>query len=68
MPTDKFWAKNETLISTPDKSYSLGNIHEFFTDLNYDDGWEFYQDTKNLVYDLTPPGVKVRKIILNKFI
>ncbi|OQV12159.1 Group XV phospholipase A2 [Hypsibius exemplaris] len=59
LPTDKFWAKNETLISTPDKLYNLGNIKEFFEDLNYEDGWEFYQDTKNLVYDLTPPRVKV---------
>lgn len=58
-PRDKFWAKNETLISTPEKVYNLANIREFFSDINYDEGWEFYQDTKNLVYDLTPPRVKV---------
>ncbi|XP_055341491.1 phospholipase A2 group XV-like [Paramacrobiotus metropolitanus] len=58
LPSDKFWAKNETLIYTPQKVYNLGNLREFFYDLDFPEGWEFYQDTKNLVYDLIPPGVK----------
>jgi len=59
IPSDKFWAKNETLISTPEKVYNLGNLREFFHDLDFDQGWQFYQETKGLTYDLTPPRVKV---------
>lgn len=59
LPTDKFWKLNESLIVTPQKSYSLGNLKEFFHDINFPEGWDFYMDTKSLVYDLIPPKVNV---------
>ncbi|GAV04642.1 hypothetical protein RvY_14900 [Ramazzottius varieornatus] len=59
IPNEKFWPLNATLVSTPNKKYSLGNLRDFFADLDLLDGWEIYQDVKNLTQSLVPPNVKV---------
>ncbi|GAV07441.1 hypothetical protein RvY_17274 [Ramazzottius varieornatus] len=58
-PTDKVWSRNATLVATGSKNYNLDNLQEFFTDIGHPEGWDIYQDTKGLTYDLTAPNVKV---------
>lgn len=58
-PSDRFWGPDEVLVSRPQRNYTVKNLKQFFTDLNLTDSYEMYLDTKDLIRDLTPPGVEV---------
>ncbi len=62
MPSDRFWHRNETLVATPTRNYTVTDYEQFFKDIAFETGWLMYQDTGHLVYDLTPPGVEVTKM------
>ncbi|GAU96520.1 hypothetical protein RvY_07951 [Ramazzottius varieornatus] len=57
-PESELWGDNETLVSTPERNYTIHDMQAMFHDMNYDDGWEMWKRTANLV-DLSPPGVKM---------
>ncbi|XP_061189845.1 phospholipase A2 group XV-like isoform X1 [Saccostrea echinata] len=59
MPSDKAWGPDEILVMQPERNYTVKDYKQFFTDINFMDGWYMRQDTVNLIRDLTPPGVKV---------
>ncbi|XP_034061825.1 phosphatidylcholine-sterol acyltransferase-like isoform X2 [Gymnodraco acuticeps] len=58
LPT-KAWPSDHVLISTPTINYTNQDYQRLFTDINYEDGWHMWEDTKNLTGDLYPPGVEV---------
>ncbi|XP_074644583.1 lysosomal phospholipase A and acyltransferase-like [Tubulanus polymorphus] len=62
LPSTKFWKKDEILVFTPHRNYTVHDYEQFFTDLNFKTGWEMRKDTMNLIHDLTPPGVEVHCI------
>ena len=62
MPSDKFWPSDEVIMSTPYNNYTSANFYELFRDLNHTVGYEMWQDTRNLTYNLTHPGVDVHCI------
>lgn len=59
MPSEKFWKPSEVLVMTAKRNYTVVDYKEFFTDLNFTDGYEMRKDTENLIGDLTPPEVTV---------
>ncbi|KAK6982637.1 group XV phospholipase A2 [Biomphalaria glabrata] len=59
MPSDKFWKPSEVLVRTESKNYTVADYKEFFSDLNFTDGYEMRKDTEMLIRDLQPPGVVV---------
>lgn len=59
-PSFNLWTQNEVLAITDDKNYTLGNLAEFFDDLDYDLGLTQYQLTKDLLI-LDAPGIPVNK-------
>lgn len=59
LPNDQFWNQSEVLVVTPEKNYTVADYKQYFTDLNFTDGFNMWIDTKNLVHDLTPPEVPV---------
>lgn len=62
MPSDKFWSRDEVLISRSSKNYTSSNYKELFEDINYDVGYEMWLDTRNLTHDLIHPGTEVHCI------
>ncbi|XP_033941090.1 phosphatidylcholine-sterol acyltransferase-like isoform X2 [Pseudochaenichthys georgianus] len=58
LPT-KAWPSDHVFISTPTMNYTNQDYQRLFTDINYEDGWHMWEDTKNLTGDLYPPGVEV---------
>uniref|UniRef100_A0A914LP03 Uncharacterized protein n=1 Tax=Meloidogyne incognita TaxID=6306 RepID=A0A914LP03_MELIC len=57
-PSPKLWGPNETFVITPRKNYSLSNIEDFFTDIEFPQGLEQWKsESPSLIID--PPGVKV---------
>ncbi|XP_068595195.1 phosphatidylcholine-sterol acyltransferase [Brachionichthys hirsutus] len=59
LPREQAWPKDHVLISTPSYNYTNQDYKRFFTDINFEDGWHMWEDTKNLTGDLQPPGVEV---------
>uniref|UniRef100_A0A915K4A3 Group XV phospholipase A2 n=1 Tax=Romanomermis culicivorax TaxID=13658 RepID=A0A915K4A3_ROMCU len=64
LPSDKFWNEDEAIIkiTEDDTIYTTKNYEQFFKDLNFQDGWDMYQDTKDLSYEMKAPGVEIHCI------
>lgn len=63
LPSDKLWATDEILVSTPTKNYSISNFYDYFQDIKFPDGYEMYKDTYSYASTgLNPPGVEVHCI------
>ncbi|TNN55001.1 Phosphatidylcholine-sterol acyltransferase [Liparis tanakae] len=59
LPSDSVWPKDHVFISTPTFNYTNQDYERLFTDINYENGWYMWEDTKNLTGALHPPGVEV---------
>ncbi|XP_039619774.1 phosphatidylcholine-sterol acyltransferase [Polypterus senegalus] len=59
IPSDLSWPTDHVFISTPTFNYTYNDYQRFFHDINFEDGWYMWEDTKNLIADLQPPGVEV---------
>lgn len=59
LPFERFWPNDHVFISTPTTNYTTQDYERFFTDINFEDGWHMWVDTKNLTGELTPPEVEV---------
>lgn len=62
MPSDKFWSHDEVLMSADNKNYTTRNLDELFADIDYPVGYNMWLDTRNLTYDMTPPGIETHCI------
>ncbi|KAM6430746.1 phosphatidylcholine-sterol acyltransferase isoform 1-T1 [Liasis olivaceus] len=58
-PTHMAWPETHIFISTPFHNYTYWDYQQFFTDINFEDGWYMWNDSKNLLERLPPPGVAV---------
>lgn len=59
MPSDRFWSKDEIIVSRPSRNYTVADYEQFFIDLNFTTGYEMRKDTEKLIYDLEPPRVEL---------
>ncbi|CAF0944065.1 unnamed protein product, partial [Didymodactylos carnosus] len=62
MPSPNFWSADEVLVATPFKNYTVQNYKEFFTDINYPTGYQFWLNVKDLVDELKPPEIEVHAL------
>uniref|UniRef100_A0A671N1S5 Phosphatidylcholine-sterol acyltransferase n=1 Tax=Sinocyclocheilus anshuiensis TaxID=1608454 RepID=A0A671N1S5_9TELE len=59
IPSEEAWSRDHTFISTPFFNYTNQDYQQFFKDIDFEDGWYMWEDTKNLTAGLPPPGVEV---------
>ncbi|KAL3860806.1 hypothetical protein ACJMK2_010873 [Sinanodonta woodiana] len=59
MPSDAFWSSSETLVSSPMRNYTVNDYSDFFTDIDFKDGYLMRKDTENLIHPLKAPGVEL---------
>ncbi|KAM4552914.1 phosphatidylcholine-sterol acyltransferase [Fundulus diaphanus] len=59
LPSEETWPEDHVFISTPSFNYTHRDYKRLFTDINFEDGWHMWEDTKNLTSNLHPPGVEV---------
>lgn len=59
LPSRRAWPEDHIFISTPTYNYTYNDYRLFFTDIGYEDGWHKWQNGKDLLSDLPPPGVEV---------
>lgn len=58
-PTPKAWSDTHIFISTPFYNYTYRDYQQFFNDINFEDGWFMWNDSKELLAGLPAPGVEV---------
>ncbi|XP_077066603.1 phosphatidylcholine-sterol acyltransferase [Siphateles boraxobius] len=59
IPSEEVWPKDHTFISTPFFNYTNQDYRKFFKDIDFEDGWYMWEDTRNLTAGLPTPGVEV---------
>ena len=59
MPNLDFWSSDEILLKSDNLNITKANFEDFYKGLNASDGLEMWKDTKNLIKDLTPPGIEL---------
>lgn len=57
LPTNLGWPESHVFISTPTNNYTYRDYKKFFHDIDFEDGWYMWEDTKGLIGGLPPPGV-----------
>ncbi|XP_028906067.1 phosphatidylcholine-sterol acyltransferase [Ornithorhynchus anatinus] len=58
-PSPLAWPENHVFISTPNFNYTYRDYHRFFTDVRFEDGWFMWNNSRDLLAGLPPPGVEV---------
>uniref|UniRef100_A0A8C8HBT1 Lecithin-cholesterol acyltransferase n=1 Tax=Oncorhynchus tshawytscha TaxID=74940 RepID=A0A8C8HBT1_ONCTS len=59
LPFEEAWPADHTFISTPSFNYTDQDYQHFFKDIDFEDGWFMWEDTRNLTAGLPPPGVEI---------
>ena len=59
LPSDEFWSPDEVLVVSPEKNYTMKDIKQLFTDINYMTGYMMWEDTRSLINPLKAPGVEM---------
>jgi len=62
LPFPAFWKPNEVLVKTKTRTYTYGQLKEFFYDLGYPIGWEMLQDNWKFMENFAPPNVEIHCI------
>ena len=62
MPNLNHWSSDEIFIKSQNINITRENFQEFYTLLDSNDGLALWKDTKDLIKDLTPPGVELHCI------
>ncbi|KAM3919891.1 phosphatidylcholine-sterol acyltransferase isoform 1-T2 [Leptodactylus fuscus] len=57
IPSNIAWPESHVFISTPTYNYTYKDYKKLFHDIDFEDGWYMWEDTKGLVEGLPPPGV-----------
>ena len=59
LPNPELWGKDEVLFTTTSGSYTAHDIPQFFSDISYDEGFNIWENMKE-IFSLSDPNVKVR--------
>ncbi|CAF1431680.1 unnamed protein product [Rotaria sordida] len=62
MPSINFWTKDEVVIVTPIRNYTVYQYKDFFNDIKYPIGYEYWLNNKNLLDELKPPDIELHEI------
>uniref|UniRef100_A0A1B0AJP7 Group XV phospholipase A2 n=2 Tax=Glossina TaxID=44049 RepID=A0A1B0AJP7_GLOPL len=62
LPSPLFWSGNEVLVKTPKRSYTMGQLEQFFNDLDFRNGWEMRKNVMRYVLNFNAPDVELHCI------
>lgn len=58
LPSPHFWKPDEVLVQTKRRNYTTSQLEDFFTDIDYPNGYEMRKDVIKYT-DFTAPGVEI---------
>jgi lysophospholipase-3 len=62
MPSTNFWDKDEVVVVSPQRNYTVHQYEDFFNDIQFPTGYEYWLNNKDLFDELKPPEIEVHQI------
>ena len=62
MPSLNLWNKDEVVVVSPKRNYTVHDYKEFFDDINYPTGYEYWLNNKVLYNETIPPEIESHQI------
>ena len=62
MPSVNFWDKDEVVVVTPTRNYTVSDYKDLFDDIQFPTGFDYWMNNKDLVDELKPPEVELHQI------
>jgi len=62
MPSVNFWNEDEVVVVSPVRNYTVRQYKEFFDDINFPTGYEYWLNNKDLLKELEPPEVELHEL------
>ncbi|XP_036329433.1 phospholipase A2 group XV-like [Rhagoletis pomonella] len=59
LPSPLFWRPSEVLVETPSRVYTMSQLKQFFSDIDYTIGWDMRQDNMHFTLNFSPPDVEL---------
>lgn len=59
LPNSNAFSPDQVLVQTNQRNYTVADYRDFFTDINYEVGYNMWADVSNLTRAMEPPGVEV---------
>jgi len=62
MPSLDFWDKDEVVVVSPIRNYTVNQYKEFFDDIKYPTGYEYWLNNKDLLDATRPPEIECHEL------
>jgi len=62
MPSVHFWNRDEVVVVSPLRNYTVYDYEALFNDIQFPTGYQYWLNNKDLVQQLKPPGVELHEL------
>ena len=62
MPSPDFWDKDEVVIVSPGRNYTVNDYEQLFNDIKYPNGYEFWANNQGLLNVSIAPGIEIHEL------
>ena len=62
MPSQQFWDKDEVVIVSPGRNYTVHDYKQLFDDIKYPNGYDFWLNNQGLLNETQAPGIEVHQL------
>lgn len=62
MPNTNFWDKDEVVVVSPTRNYTVHDYKEFFDDIDFPTGYDYWLNNKDLLDVLKAPEIEIHEL------
>jgi lysophospholipase-3 len=62
MPSINFWDKDEVIVVSPQRNYTVNDYQALFNDIQFPTGYDYWINNKDLLNELKPPEIESHEI------
>jgi lysophospholipase-3 len=62
MPSVNFWDKDEVIVVSPQRNYTVNDYQTLFNDIQFPTGYDYWINNKDLLNELKPPEIESHEI------
>lgn len=62
MPSVNFWGKDEVVVVSARRNYTVYDYQQLFNDIDFPTGYQYWLNNKDLVDELKPPEVELHEL------
>ena len=62
MPSVNFWGKDEVVVVSAQRNYTVNDYEALFNDIQFPTGYKYWVNNKDLLDELKPPEVELHEL------